>query len=248
MRRDEDEVDVIPGQRERSRGRGPAHSNLNHIPHRNHNRKQRACRGLSTSTLGWISRRELPRWNTDQRDVSHVDCDERHRCRSGVPNIHFHIANTTAIGLARRNLVVSSAAPGIRAIANGFPCYWRSWASRSASYSIPSDYDRPVRIKVKTPDHIIDYLTKVGTFDLQSSRDVIVVDNGVVTNFVLNLTSYVGVGHTKVAATAGVQCSTTGVGADTLARSVECASRNIYGLNIVQTCEAGDLSVRQGHA
>src|SRR5256712_2537385 len=214
----------MPRQRERSRRRGPTHRNLSHVYHRNHNWKQRACRGLSTSTLGGISRRELPRWNADQWDVSHVDCDERLRCRSGVPNIHFHIADTPAIGLARRNLVVSSAAPGIRAIANGFPCYGRSWASRSASYSIPSDYDRPVRIKVKTPDHIIDYLTKIRAFDLQPPGDAIVVNNRVMANFVLHLSSYIGVGHAKVAATPGVQCSTTGVGTDTLARSIERAS------------------------
>src|SRR5437879_31299 len=183
--------------------------------------------------------------------VGQVDCDELHGCRSGVPNVHFNITNTIAVSLARRNLVVSSAAPSIRAIADGFPrnrTNRRSRASRSASYSIPSNYDRPVRIKVKTPNHIIDYLTKIRAFDLQSPRDVIVVDNSVVTNFVLNLTSYVGVGHAKVAATAGVQCSTTEVGADTLARSVECASRNVDRLNIVQACEAGDLSVLQGHA
>jgi hypothetical protein len=173
--------------------------------------------------------------------------DELYWCSSSVPHVHLNIADTIAKGLAGRNLVVSSAAPGIRAIANGFPCDGISWASRSAGYSIPSDYDRPVRIKVKTPDHIIDYLTKIRAFDLQSPRDVIVVDNSVVTNFVLNLTSYVGVGHAKVAATTRVHCSTAGISADTLTRRVECASGNVYRLYIIQTCKARDMSVRQSH-
>src|SRR5882672_8273617 len=39
VRGDEDEVDVVPRQRERSGRRGPAHRNLCHVSYRNHDRK-----------------------------------------------------------------------------------------------------------------------------------------------------------------------------------------------------------------
>src|SRR5207253_7948055 len=208
--------------------RGPAHRNLTHIFHRNYDRQPHAYRYLHRSTMGWVSGRELPSRTSRQWYVSHVDCDERHGCRSGVSNVHFNIADTIAIGLPRRNLVVSSAAPCIRAIANGFPrnrTNRRSRTSGSASYSIPSDYDRPVSIKVKTPNYIIDYLTKIGTLDLQPSRDTIVVNNRVMTHFILHLSSYIGIGHTKVAPATRVHCCTTHIGGDTrVASGGECAS------------------------
>src|SRR6266571_5067940 len=100
-------------------------------------------------------------------------------------------------------------------------------------------------VEIETTDYIIDYLTKIRAFDLQPPGDMIIVNNGVMTNFVLHLSSYIRVGHTKVAATAGVHCCTTRISADTqVARSVESATRNAYRLNIVQTRKARDTGVR----
>lgn len=42
VRRHENEVDVVPRQRERSRRRGPPHRNLSHVPNRDDNRQQGA--------------------------------------------------------------------------------------------------------------------------------------------------------------------------------------------------------------
>src|SRR5207302_1005307 len=151
--RDEDEVDVIPRQRKRSRWRGPAHRNLSHVSHRNDDRKLVAGREQCVSTLRWVSRRKLPRRTPGQRDVGHVDSDELHWYRARIANVHFNIADASA-GSRARDLVVSGATPAIRSVL------------RCPIHNIPSNYDRTVLVEVEAADYIIDYLTKIGAFNL----------------------------------------------------------------------------------
>src|SRR5439155_16337019 len=149
---------------------------------------------------------------------------------------HFNITNTSSSSRAR-DLVVSSPTPAIRAVLH------------CAIHNIPGDYDRTVLVEVEAADYIIDYLTKISAFNLQPPGDMVIVDNSVMANFVLHLSSYVGVGHAKVAPTTRVHCCTTRIGANTqVPRSVESTTRNTYCLNIVETRKAGDTSVRPGHA
>src|SRR2546427_12844874 len=99
------------------------------------------------------------------------------RSRSWFHHANHNIANADALGTSL-DYVVPGAAPTVAAVF----C--------NSVHGIRGNYDNTVLVKVKTPYRIADYRALISAFNLQPSTNVISHEKGLMTNFVLDLSSY----------------------------------------------------------